>query len=90
MDEFKTGLMPQLVEKTKEEPGVIEYRFGLQGNTLAHPAVFASADAFAHHMQFCGELLAQLGGVGKFTEVSITGSEEELSKAKPLAESFGA
>jgi quinol monooxygenase YgiN len=85
MAAFK-ALVPQFVDRTRQEPGCVHYAFSFDGDSVHCREGYDDAAAVLAHLDNVGALLQQALQVAKIARLEVHGPAAELDKLRgPLA-----
>lgn len=85
--EVAKALLPKFVEKTKTEPGCVQYEFTINGDVVFCREAYRDAASTLAHLDNVGALLGEMLKVADLIRLELHGPAAELEKLKgPLAE----
>lgn len=85
LDEFKS-LGGKFVERTRSEPGCVNYAFSFSGQAAHCRECYDSAAAMLAHLDNVGALLQEALKIARITRLEVHGPAAELDKLRgPLA-----
>lgn len=82
-------LIPQFIERTKSETGLVYYGFTINGDILHCQEAYVDGEATMAHLDNVMDLLGELLNHAELIDLSIKGPEEEVEKTIEGTKDFG-